>query len=151
MFDESKATGLLWEIYDRRKAQIRVSAAWLATEAMRELDPMDFTLDSIYVMAHSHLKQLARQILRKRFEPEDDTMSAQSELFPDLQQRYPVAHERDTEPEYVLLEYMNDRDVTFNVNRLRSEARAKLRHADALEAWWQNKKGGGGIESYGVQ
>jgi hypothetical protein len=37
---------------------------------------------------------------------------------------------------YRLLENLTDADVTFNVKRLRSEASAKLKHADALGAWW---------------
>jgi hypothetical protein len=41
--------------------------------------------------------------------------------------------------QYVLRDHMTDDDVTFNVTRLRSEARAKLAHADALEAWGRSR------------
>jgi hypothetical protein len=39
------------------------------------------------------------------------------------------------EPEYVRLEEMSRADIAFNVKRLRREGRAKLAHADALEAF----------------
>lgn len=48
--------------------------------------------------------------------------------------------ERQQEPEYILRERMTDNDVAFNVARLRNEARAKLAHADALEAWGRNRQ-----------
>jgi hypothetical protein len=34
-----------------------------------------------------------------------------------------------------LLEEMSDSDIAFNVQRLRKEGKAKLKHADALEAF----------------
>ena len=42
-------------------------------------------------------------------------------------------------PEYVLLDEMTDSDIWFNVGRLRKEGTAKLRHADALEAFGRDK------------
>ncbi len=36
---------------------------------------------------------------------------------------------------------MTAKDVTFNVKRLRRERKTKLGRADALEAWWEIKKG----------
>jgi hypothetical protein len=141
MTEEQKLQNLLQEIYESRKRDSRVSAAWLATEAMQELDPDRITQPLIYLAAHLELRQLARQILRKRFEPDEEeerTRDAQHELFPHLQRRYPAFHESGIDPEYVLLEDLTEKDVKFNINRLRSEALAKLNHARALEAWWEN-------------
>ena len=36
---------------------------------------------------------------------------------------------------------MTAKDVAFNVRRLRREGKMKLGRADALEAWWEIKKG----------
>jgi hypothetical protein len=54
--------------------------------------------------------------------------------------RYPSARSKEaTEPEYVLLDEMTDSDILFNVARLRKEGTAKLRHAEALEAFGRDK------------
>lgn len=141
MNDETKLRALLSEIYEFRTDEIRVSAAWLATEAMQRLDPNKTAPTLVYLAAHLQLRQLARSLFRHKFEADDDGEVEQHELFPDLQRRYPAAHSTDAEPEYVLLEHLTQEDVAFNVHRLRAEADAKMRHADALEAWWQDRNG----------
>jgi len=145
MTEEQKLHALLDRIYEARKTQSRVSPLWLATEAMQELDPQRSTHPLIYLAANLQFRQIARDILRKRFEPDEETdriekSQSQHELFPDLQRRYPAARKRGQEPEYVLLEDLADEDVRFNIHRLRQEARAKLDHARALEAWWKNRQ-----------
>jgi hypothetical protein len=94
----------------------------------------------VYTGCHLQLRQIAREFLRGKYEPDGETEDdAQHELWPDLQRRYPTAKTaRTPDPEYVLLEHLNDADVGYNLARLRSEAVAKLRHADALEAWWRS-------------
>ena len=58
-----------------------------------------------------------------------------------LQQRYPCAPtESDEGPAYILLDLMSDEDINYNVGRLRKEARAKLEHADALEAYGMERR-----------
>ena len=94
----------------------------------------------VYLGCHLQLRQIAREMLRGKFEPDasaDD--DAQHELFPSLQKRYPAARSSNDNPEYVLLEELTAIDVAYNVARLRGEARAKQRHADALEAWWRGR------------
>jgi hypothetical protein len=140
MNDEKRLRELLWAIYDRRSDAIRVSPAWLATEAMQELDPGRSAPPLVYMAANLQLRQMARAICRQRFEDDGDG-AEQHDLWPDLQRRYPAVHSTDAEPEYVLLEHLTEADVVFNVNRLRAEAAAKMRHADALEAWWQDRSG----------
>src|SRR5215471_7720551 len=139
MVNEKVLRNLLLEIFERRKDAIRISPAWLATEAMQEIDPGRTADEREYFGCELALRQIARGICRKFFEPDDEYQSAQHSLWPDLQTRYPAAHEQDVEYEYVKLEHLSERDVRFNVNRLRSEARAKLSHADALEAWWDER------------
>lgn len=139
MTDEQQLSALLQAIYDRKDADIRVSPAWLATEAMAEIDPDRVSPTRVYVAAHLELRQLARAICRSRAEPTEDT-TEQHEMFPGLQRRYPEARSANSEePQYVKLEHMTEEDVRYNVRRLRSEASSKLAHADALEAWWQNR------------
>jgi len=138
MTDEQKALRLyIASIYERSEHAIKVSPSWLATEAMAKLDPDKISPHLVYLGCHLQLRQIARSICRAKFEP-DDEEAEQHALFPDLQKRYPIVRQsRDDEPEYILLEHMSKDDVLFNVARLRKEASAKLVHADALEAWWQ--------------
>lgn len=140
--EQTRARELVLQVYEARRSHVRVSPSWLATECMQTLDPERTSHPIEYTMAHLQFRQLARNICSGRWEREDSVAGDidQHELFPDLQTRYPVAgRSADQEPEYVLLEHMTEADVTFNVSRLRSEARAKLKHADALEAWGNSR------------
>jgi hypothetical protein len=133
--DETDIVSLITKIYEKHSKEIRVSPAWLATEAMNFLDPERKSQVLIYRAAHLQFRQLARGMCRIKFEGEADT----HDLFPELQRRYPARHKEDVEPEYVLLEHLEEEDVTYNYDRLKSEARAKMKHADALLAWWKDK------------
>lgn len=86
-----------------------------------------------------HLKQMARKRLGRRFDPDSDEAEAyedgQGELFGGvLQKRYPTPHKRGQEPAYKRREDLTPDERAWNVNALRSSARARLLHADALEA-----------------
>lgn len=135
--DIKKLRVLLLTVYERRATAVRVSPNWLATEAMASLDPRKTAPELVYLAAHLQLRQLARTICRGKFEDDGEDQEA-NDLFPDLQTRYPAARSRDTDPEYVLLDHLAEADVRFNIDRLRKESAKKMRHADALEAWWQN-------------
>lgn len=136
--EETKARELLLSIYENRRDEIRVSPLWMATAAMNVLDPLRASHPIEYAMAHLQFRQLAREICRGKWEPDaDDGEPRQHNLFPELQTRYPSARSRLRDKrEYVLLEYLGQDDVDYNVHRLRMEGRAKLDHADALLAWW---------------
>jgi len=129
-------------IIDLRGTEKRISPSWVATEVMLHFDPKKTTEPNIYIMGHLQARQLARMHLRGRFEGDSNEPADQHELFPELQKRYPaaVSTRDDGEPEYVLLEEMADADYDFNIARLRKEANAKLRHADALEAHKYRRK-----------
>jgi hypothetical protein len=89
----------------------------------------------IYLASHLQLRQIARELCRKSYAGDEES-KRQHELFPDLQWRYPSARSKEQEePEYVRLEHLEEVDVDYNVARLRKEGRAKLKHADSLEAW----------------
>jgi hypothetical protein len=132
-------------VIEARKAEERISPAWIATEAMTKLDAAELqkTKPLVYLAAHLQFRQIARQACRKQFEGDDDALDpAQQELFPGLQSRYPAAHSDGEEPSYVVRDAMSAKDVSFNVRRLRREGATKLGRARALEAWWDTRKAG---------
>jgi hypothetical protein len=143
MTSETQAlTTIVAKIIETRRDEVRINPSWIATEALLEIDPEKVSLPLVYLGCHLELRQIARGLLRQHFEeppsPADELI--QHELFPDLQRRYPSARSKaSSEPEYVLLDEMTDSDIWFNVGRLRKEGVAKLRHADALEAFGRDK------------
>lgn len=136
MSDEKKLRALISEIYEKCSDDVRISPSWLATQAMVELDSNKQSPPLVYIAAHLQLRQISRGICRGKFE---DGETESHDLFPDLQKRYPVSHDAESEPEYVLLEHLTEEDIRYNINRLRKEADTKQRHADALDAWWQTR------------
>jgi hypothetical protein len=138
--EDTPARELILSIYERHRHQDRVSPAWLATEAMCALDPARTSHPLEYMMAHLQFRQLARSVCAGRWERGEPGQSEQHDLFPVLQSRYPISRVDNQEPEYIRLELMSDADVEFNILRLRSEAMAKLKHADALEAWNRTRR-----------
>jgi hypothetical protein len=107
----------------------RINPTSIATAALEQLEP-----DNLAAGCHLALRQIARSMLRQRFQEEQD--SDQGTLFPTsaLQQRYPSArNQAGAECEYVQLEAMSPADFVFIVARLRKEGKTKSRHADALE------------------
>lgn len=116
------------------REETRINPAWIANEVMRRLDPERVAPPSVYGGCNMHVRQIARSQLRKTFESEDEE-PRQHPLFPELQWRYPACHDREAEPEYVLLEAMTERDVDFNIDRLLKEIDAKQKHVDALMAF----------------
>lgn len=89
-----------------------------------------------------HLKAIARRVLSGRYEADsEDNESHQSELFSgQLQDRYPIQVKRGEQPIYKLRYALEPHEVEWNVNILRKSARARLEHADALEAWGDDRK-----------
>lgn len=119
-----------------------ISASVLATEALNELDPLqNGTRAEIYTLAHLRLREEFRRLLRKRFEPEENTDIWEQpeipEMFPNLQKMYPKAHKDDEEPAYRHLEQLTEEDQVWNISQMRSKARALNRHADALEEYFR--------------
>ncbi|UGY21494.1 hypothetical protein HU675_0045390 [Bradyrhizobium septentrionale] len=143
---------IIVRIIDQRRSETSISPSWVATEAMLELDPKKVAPMLVQLGCHLELRQIARSVLRDLFEDggkasdDDDEGSRQHALFPDLQWRYPKVRTagKNEEPVYVRLEELSAADIAFNVSRLRSEALAKLAHADALERYGRvvRKKGG---------
>jgi hypothetical protein len=141
--EEAQLTEIVSRIIDIRRSQVRINPSWIATEAMREIDPASASLELVRIGCHLQLRQIARSLCRKLFVEDsyDDGDEPYFTEFKGLQWRYPIARSKHKheEPEYVLRDQMSDEDVAFNVARLRSEARAKLAHADASEAWGRSR------------
>ena len=127
-----------------RSNDTKVSPIVIANACMVKLDPEKTSVPEVYELAHMHLRQMARAALARSFDPADKKKRAHdakaiSDLFM-LQARYPQAHTADLDdPVYLRREEMTEDDVKYNVARLRAEGRAKLAHADALEAWWGSR------------
>ena len=126
-------------VVETYRARPRISPRWVASQVMDQLDPdhrIQLKHHDIWIGAHLMVRQIARSILAHRYwdgtEPDPDE---KPDLFPDLQWRYPRAHSREDEPEYVLLDLMSDEDVAWNSARLRAEGDAKIKHADLLLEW----------------
>ena len=137
---DHKLRELVARIIELRHGQPRISPNWVATEAMYDLDcshRVEREHPMIWLGCHLELRQIARQLLAVKYDPSKED---EDSLFKDLQWRYPTARSATAEePEYVLRDLMNDEDLNYNVGRLRAEARAKLDHADALEAWGRSR------------
>ncbi len=138
--DERKLQEILSKVLDRHQHEVSVSPAWLATEAMAALDPKRSAPQLVYRAAHLQLRQLARALCRKQYEDDAGEPVAQHSLFPGLQARYPIPRQaKDVDTEYLRLEALTCEQAMFNVVRLRDGARGLLKHADALEAWTQQR------------
>jgi hypothetical protein len=136
MTEERRLAEIIQRIIELRRGEVSISPTWVAQEAMIELDPERQAPMLVYAGCTLQLRQIARGELRKKFDPDDDGRGDTHDLFPELQHRYPTARSaRDAEPEYILLEHLTSVDISYNVARLRSEAAAKMAHADALQAY----------------
>ena len=85
-----------------------------------------------------HFKGMARKVLAGRFTDEGDENAAyegQGELFSGhLQDRYPLPRKAGEEPCYKRRELLTPIERAWNVSLLRKSGKARLAHADALEA-----------------
>lgn len=84
-------TEVVARVLDLRRSEPKISPAWVATEAMHLVDPARAGPELEYFGCHLYLRQIARMLLRKRFEPDDPNEAQQHELWPDLQAHYPEA------------------------------------------------------------
>ena len=129
-----KITGLIRDQYNLldEANQVMVSPSLLAGMAYEQLDPASTSPMEVRYLALLALKQIARQVCADRIE-DDERNVDQGTLFEmQLQPRYPT--DRGGEKVYVLRQHLTLAERRANVNRLRSEATAKLQHAKALEA-----------------
>lgn len=88
-------------------------------------------------LAIEQCKQIARRELAGKFSFEgDDNIAHQGDMFSGvLQDYYPLPRKRGDEPQYKLRSLLTSSEREWNINQLRKSARARLEHADALEAF----------------
>jgi hypothetical protein len=108
-----------------------IAAAVLSRFAGGKLDPR------VQYVSLEQLKAMARRVLAGRYEADsDDNVAHQGELFSGhLQERYPTPRARGSDAIYKLREHLTSAEVAWNIGQLRKSAAARLRHADALQAW----------------
>lgn len=106
--------------------------AWavLSDIAGDDLDPI------VQYACLEHFKAMARKALAGRFTAEGEENPAHGDdLFSgSLQDRYPLRHQAGQEPVYKRRDLLTAEERAWNVQQLRKSARARLQHADALEA-----------------
>lgn len=92
-----------------------------------------------------HLKQMSRRELARRYDVDgEENVAHQGELFSGLlQDAYPVPDQSVYKPRLDL----TDEEAEWNISILRKSANARLQHADALQAWLDTRRAGGGNRS----
>lgn len=117
-------------------AAVVLSPSTLAIGAQRRLCALAIEPRIAYTSLE-HLKQIARRELRGRFDADGEANEAhQGDMFSEhLQDRYPIQHAAESEPQYKLRALLTDDEIDFNIAQLRRSATARQRHADALQAW----------------
>jgi len=112
-----------------------ISAGDVAVAAYGELDPERRSPSLVAASCQNDLRRRAEAALRAlNAQAEKKLEDVQSDAFSDLlQEFYPV--EREGMHGYVPRSEMSASEIETYVNKLRKEASAKLKHADALEAY----------------
>jgi hypothetical protein len=108
--------------------------------AMRTYDVYSHPDDDVHVRYASveHFKQMSRSVLAKQYDPEDgdESEAYQGDMFSGhLQTRYPIPRKRDDEPIYKPREVLTTSELDWNIAQLEKSAHARLRHADALRLY----------------
>jgi len=108
--------------------------------ALRTYDEFARPEDDIHIKYASveHFKQMARSALAKQYDPDDgeESEAYQGDMFSGhLQARYPIPRKRDEEPIYKPRELLTASELDWNIAQLEKSAQARLRHADALRLY----------------
>ena len=117
-------------------SQIAISPTLLA---VRTFDAFSSTQTEIHIEWSSveHFKSLARRMLARQYEHDSDENEAyQGDMFSgELQDRYPVPRAKGEDPIYKHRSTLTRDELDWNISQLRKSADARLRHADALQAY----------------
>lgn len=84
-----------------------------------------------------HFKQITRKTLAGKYQPDSIGSDAyQGDMFSGhLQDRYPVQVPKGADPIYKTRETLTREELDWNINQLRKSAESRLRHAEALQAY----------------
>jgi hypothetical protein len=110
--EEGQLAEIVARIIDIRRAQVRINPTWIATEALKEIDPANRSIALVRTGCHLQLRQIAREQCRTLFEDSEDDDEPRFAVIEGLQWRYPTKRSKEDH-----------------------EGRAKLAHANTLAAW----------------
>lgn len=111
----------------------RIVANWVANEAYLVADPDQVAPLQVRYGCTEHMKQIARQILRRKMEPSTaEEVEAQGTLW-DLQSHYPACHkDSDGESVYLSRHIMSWADIVYNHDRMDNAGDTLKAHAKRL-------------------
>jgi len=112
--------------------QAIMSAASVANCVMDVIDPARAAPVLVSYCSVLELRQMARQLLRRSYEPTASEDIDQVEMFDGLQTRYPTV--RGGDRCYVPRMQLTIDERYENSTRIRTEGEAKIKGADALDA-----------------
>lgn len=93
--------------------------------------------------AIEHFKQISRGVAARQWDPVDgdESESYQDDMFSGhLQDRYPIPHKTGEDPTYRRRELLTSAELDWNITHLEKSADARLRHADALRLYRDQRK-----------
>lgn len=143
MNQHQRIMGEMERQYEAMRDAVIVSPSALAHRAFEAFSHGDEDPHIQYASVE-HMKHMARKFLATRKDPNSDESDAYASRQPSfdlgvqfsgqLQDRYPLPRKAGEEPVYKLRALLTPDERSFNVDVLRKGARARLEHADALEA-----------------
>ena len=122
-------------IIQRHRSEFRINPAWIATEALNEIDPRKFDIKSMphfYRAAHLALTQIARELLGTPSEG-DDYQTSPDEIL--AEGEYNLHHKRRVAA--LPKRHLNDDVIVLDLRRNRSlpnEPHEPACHADGHSA-----------------
>lgn len=128
----TELTEVLHKCLIQLESDTEIQPALLAHRALQKMDPERTAPYLVTWAANLEMRQLARALLRKEFDPLAPD-NKQIEMFEGLQTRYPTR--RNDEPTYVRLEELTNDEIDMNLERMSREIAAKQKHYDALMAY----------------
>lgn len=123
---------ILRECISNFESDAPLSPAVLAMMAMKRLDEGGVAPVLVAYSSNLNLRQMARNILRREFDPIEKAESGQVEMFDKLQDRYPC--ERNGELVYVVRMQMRLEERRRVENRMRLAGVALIEHSDSMRA-----------------
>jgi hypothetical protein len=126
-------TECVCRIYESMKDDVEASVEYIAGRVICELDPHAISPMTVRHSAIMNIRHVTRHVMRKQTRSVEALDTSTEDMFgAALQVRYPC--ERDSQLVYVKREHMTIEERQQNSQALRAEAKAKLAHADALDA-----------------
>jgi len=112
--------------------EIEISPAMLANTVYGMMDSEKRYPMFVQWACISELRQMARGICRQHHIEQEENIEQEGLFKGMLQERYPA--ERKGEDVYVMRAFLTLEERKLNIERLRSEGKAKIKHSDALQA-----------------